>query len=484
MDEERTAKNAEDKTNEINGGADIDERISTQTCVETEDADDPFFSTEQARVPVNAPIRGGKGTRFWKKIVVPLVSILAAACVGAFGMWMSLDPQMRALIKVKRKIQSNYYQDVTDEEFYDVIFDAVNNDLLDAYSWYMTADEYAESKVSAQGNRSGFGLSFTSADAERLRISKVSGNSPAETAGIVSGEYILAGGKTSEALTTFAEYADFSAFVGSCETDETVYLRLKGADGERTVAIARAEYAENYVYYRTKEKAYRFCGEAALDFTEGGTPLTALADDVGYLRLTSFNGNAAKQVQIAMQQFRKDGKQRLVLDLRGNGGGYMHILQTIAQYFCKTATEAKPLVSVADYNGKTQSFLANGNVYNEYFSAESRICILADSNTASASECLLGAMLDYQTIAYSDICLSKRNGVAKTFGKGIMQTTFPLPFGQDAIKLTTARVLWPKSGNCIHGIGILPSDGALCVEENETDDIEIAAAIVQLGLDR
>lgn len=479
---ERTVENTEEKANSEN----VAEKIVTGENV------DERIEAERTRSPLSsADLTNGTKHAYekrellpWQKIVMLLVALFAAACVGALGTWYSLDPQMRSLIKIKRKIQSEYYQDVSDEAFYSAIFSAVNDGLLDAYSWYMTADEYAATKTSAQGNRSGFGLSFTSADAELLRISRVSGNSPAETAGIVSGEYILSGSKTGETWTEFSEYDDFSEFVGACATDERVYLRLKNAVGERTVALARAEYVENYVYYRTKTKSYRFEGDAALDFVEGGMPLTTLADDVGYLRLTSFNGNAARQVQIAMERFRADGKKRLVLDLRGNGGGYMHILQTIAQYFCKTATEKQPLVSVADYNGKTQSFLADGNFYHEYFSADSRICVLADSNSASASECLLGAMLDYQTVEYGDICLSERNGVAKTYGKGIMQTTFPLPFGQDAIKLTTARVLWPTSGNCIHGVGILPSDGALTIEENEVDDFEIASAIVKLGLDR
>lgn len=418
----------------------------------------------------------------WMKFLMLGVTLIMTFLVGAFATWTSLDPEIRSLIKVKNKIDAEYFEEISDDKFYDVIFDAISNDLLDAYSWYMTEEEYADTKKAAQGNRSGFGMSFTTEDVATLRISRVGGNSPAENAGIVSGEKILGGGKTADTVTAFSTYDEFSSFVGTCATGEKVYLKLQGANGERLVEIARAAYVENYVYYRTKEKAYRFSGAQALDLVEGGLPLAALPSDTAYLRLTSFNGGAAKQVGKAMELFRTEGKKNLVLDLRGNGGGYMHILQTIAQYFCKTATDAKPLVSVADFNDHKQSFIADGNVYGKYFGSDSRVCVLADNNSASASECLLGAMLDYQTISYGDICLSERNGVAKTYGKGIMQTTFQLPFGRDAIKLTTARVLWPTSGNCIHGIGILPSDGAVTVSENANDDMEIAAAIQKLGL--
>ncbi len=86
--------------------------------------------------------------------------------------------------------------------------------------------------------------------------------------------------------------------------------------------------------------------------------------------------------------------------------------------------------------------------------------MLANYNTASASECLLGAMLDYGTIGYGDIYLSEIDGVARTYGKGIMQTTYYDYDGGYANKLTTAQIYWPLSDTCIHGRGILPEDGA------------------------
>ena len=109
---------------------------------------------------------------------------------------------------------------------------------------------------------------------------------------------------------------------------------------------------------------------------------------------------------------------------------------------------------------------------------QAKIKVLADDGTASASECLLGCMLDYGAISYTDICLIERGGVAKTYGKGIMQSTFPFGLGNtDAIKLTTAQIFWPKSENCIHGRGILPADGAKSVKENYQKDGEILSAL-------
>ena len=138
------------------------------------------------------------------------------------------------------------------------------------------------------------------------------------------------------------------------------------------------------------------------------------------------------------------------------------------------------MVAVAEYQTKKEKFAADGNYFYDYFSEDSRICVLADSMTASASECLIGSMIDYGAIAYADICLSYRNGVAKTYGKGIMQTTYPYLLTGDALRLTTAKIVWPKSGRCIHGIGVLPTDGAITVEENYVGDVEIADAVSKL----
>ena len=178
-----------------------------------------------------------------------------------------------------------------------------------------------------------------------------------------------------------------------------------------------------------------------------------------------------------------DGKTDLVLDLRGNGGGYLDIMQEIASFFCKNARSSSPVAAIAKYgNGKVEEFTATGNFYTRYFKQESRICVLADGNTASAAECLIGCMVDYGATTYADICLISRGGVAKTFGKGIMQTTYLLsPVKKDAVKLTTAKMYWPVSNTCIHGRGVLAEDGTkVALEDYATMDGELINALGKL----
>ena len=432
-----------------------------------------------ASVRPQPPKRRKKG---WTAIGIAL-ALLATYFLGFFSYSMTLDKQMRSLIKTKEAIQDLYYDDVTDERFYGVLFNAINEDLLDDYSAYMNADEFAAFLADAEGLFSGLGLTFSTRDKDgnpQLLITRVSGNSPAEEAGVVEGSYVVGYGASEETLTYRQDYETFLQFVTQRKEGEEFLLALQKDGKEEKVSVATKSFTENYVFYRTNKTAYRFVGEDALTETEWNNPLSQLDDDTAYIRLTLFNGNAAKQFQLAMKRFLQEGKKNLVLDLRENGGGYMEILQEIASYFCKNATSKNPLVAKAKYkNGDEDKFYCVGNYYSSYFAQDSKIYLLADGNTASASECLIGCMLDYGTLGYGDICLSYRGDTAKTYGKGVMQTTYPLTLigEMDAVKLTTAKIFWPTSDNCIHGRGILPEDNCLTVAENYQKDAEILAAI-------
>ncbi len=425
-----------------------------------------------------------------KQRVIACVVAGAIALCSFFGGWLvnylTWDKEMRSLARLKNRIQKSYFEEVTDEEFYGVLFSAVNERILDDYSWYMTKEEYAQTRAQAKGEQSGLGLVFVSGAAgiEEMRVIRVSANSPAEKAGIVAGEYIVGYGM-SEAVEKIENkvqegesyFEHFATFIDGRKTGETMYLQLRGIDGaERVLPIAKDKYVENYVFYRTNEKEYGFDSDNKA--FERGNALAALPDNAAYIRLTQFNGKAAEQFDSAMEIFDKENKQTLVLDLRGNGGGYLDIMLEIASYFCKNSDKRKPLAAIADYGESREKFYATGNCYDDYFSENSRIFVLVDNQTASASECLLGVMIDYGAIEYKNICIAQRGNEVKTYGKGIMQTTYPLTgiYG-DAVKLTTARILWPVSENCIHARGILPADGALQVAENIDFEVETKNAL-------
>ena len=425
-------------------------------------------------------------TKEKKRGKIGRVVATALACVlffggGAASVWFSLDKEIRTLIKVKNTIDEEYYKEIDDEAFYDAIFDAVNGQ-LDDYSEYMTASEYTQSSNSLNGKHIGVGVSFYKSDIEqgKMKIAKVSGNSPADNAGLLAGDCITGFGKTPESLTLSEDYDAFVAFLDTCAEGETLYLQAQRGEENVLVSLSRQSFVENYVFYRSKTTSYGFTGKDATTLTERTDALTCLPDDTAYIRLARFGGEAVESFGIAMSVFKEEGKKNLVVDLRGNGGGYMSVMQGIASYFCKNSNERKPVAAVADYGEKEEVFKAQENYYWDYFKDESRVYILADSNSASASECLIGVMVDYGAARYEDICLVERNGVAKTYGKGIMQAYFPLNLSGDKIKLTTARVCWPVTKTCIHDRGVLPEDGAKTSAEYAVAEEELSAAISAL----
>ena len=435
------------------------------------------------RIP--APAEQIKKTKVWR-MVASIVGVVAIAAisfsVGLCVSWFSLDSRMRTLIEVKKKIDKYYYEEISDERFYDALFGVINEELLDDYSGYMTPEEFAALTSDSDGNRTGVGLVIsptTTSGEDQMLILRVCGNSPAEEVGIKAGSYVIGFGATEDTLVLSESYDAFSAFLQDYGEGEQFFIRVQENGVAKNVQLSRKAYVENYVFYRSKTSAYAFSTEVGCAPIESENVLSCLDDDTAYIRIVQFTGNTTRAFANAMRIFKEEGKTNLVLDLRGNGGGYMTAAQSVASYFCKTAKGENPVMAIADYGDKTEKFYANGNAYNSFFNENSRIVVLADEGTASASECVIGAMLDYGTIGYEDICLTQTaDGVAKTFGKGIMQTTYFVNLvKRDAIKLTTAKILWPVSKTCIHGVGILSTQGTKTVARDYTGETELINAI-------
>ncbi|MBQ9118327.1 MAG: PDZ domain-containing protein [Clostridia bacterium] len=423
-----------------------------------------------------------------KKVLTGIIAVALAAVGFVVGLGVQplfMDAEMRSLMQIKNAIQDDYLYEVSDEMFYSTLFDAINDDLLDPYSKYMTKEEYAENLTAAEGQRSGIGVVYTTTEeGKKVYVDFVRGNSPAEDAGLQRGDRLVAVGSSQTQLTEVQSYQHFKELVLAQGYGVPFYLQYERGSALSTVSVANRTFAENYVYYRTGETSFAFTGAEATTMQEKNNPIVGLPEDVAYIRLTQFNGNAAQQFSSAMNLFKEEGKKRLVLDLRGNGGGYMDVLSSISSYFCKSATSFAPTVATAVYaDGDKEYFHANGNVYSRYFAEDSEIYLLADDGTASASECLIGCMVDYGALNLQNVCLFEKDGVAKTYGKGIMQTTYTFGAGDtDAIRLTTARIQWPISGRCIHGVGVTTADGCKSALYSFTQDGEVYAGLTALGI--
>lgn len=408
-----------------------------------------------------------------KKFLIAAAAVAAAALLflaGYFTYYLTMSGGLRSLLWVKDMVQDEYYEEVSDDEFWQAAIDGVM-DSLDAYSAYYTADEYDAVIDSDRGIRSGIGASFFSGTNKVYRIAL---NSPlffAAEGGVEAGMYLTGVGESESSLTLTDTYAKVSAALSSASGK--VVLRFSSVSASDTencvyVTVEPAVYTESHVLYASGGKAYAYllAGEEYVwtDVSAYVTVEEKVPEGAAYIQLTQFEGNAGNEFAEAARQYKEDGAKTLLFDLRNNGGGRLSVMQQIARYLCKDASAGSTVLEARYRSGRKELYTIDASLCETYF-AGSRIYAAGNGNTASASEALLGAMISYGTLGYGDIFVTQTAGEdsARTYGKGIMQTTFRNGATGEAIKLTTAEIYWPN-GVSIHGKGITAADGAAAVQ--------------------
>ena len=277
----------------------------------------------------------------------------------------------------------------------------------DPYAHFYDAESYAQLNASLQGHFSGVGLVLEDREDGPVIISVLDGT-PAAAAGITEGERIVeVDGKDMRDASTEQLVAEVK---GEAGTD--VQLTLDGGErGEYTVTITRAEIDVPMIESRLLE------------------------DGAGYVRLLQFTDDAGENVRTAATELLEQGADGIVLDLRGNPGGYLHEAVAVASVFI----EDGPVVSVQEREGERETFEAAGEAL------DVPLVVLVDEGSASASEIVAGAVKD----------LDRGELVGEqTFGKGTVQTIRGLSDGL-GVKFTTARYFTP-SGQSIEEVGITP----------------------------
>ena len=413
--------------------------------------------------PYEEPQKKKKPIKAW--YIVLAVLIAAVAFLGGwFGHYYSLDEEIRTFLWALKVSKNNYYREIDEKALYESLYDLLN---LDPYSQLFSADEYAAYEAEGQGQNIGIGISLTDETQDGVTIPRlfiIIEGSPAMVAGLRKGMYIFGFGN-GETLS-YGSSSELVEFIGRQNGEFTLRCGYeKDGSDAKNYTLKRANYQAAYVHYRDSEIASHFRYEGTTGKLERtDEPLAGLDDKTAYIRLDEFSGNAAAEFEACLALMKQRGREHLILDLRTDGGGYLSILNQIASHLLRNAKESSPVVAQTVYrSGRKSISRATGNDFYNYFQESSRVCILADEYTASASECLIGAMVDYGTVQFSDIYLREdESGVAKTYGKGIMQSHFRSASGA-AMKLTTAEIIWP-SGKSIHGVGVIPKDGAIPVK--------------------
>lgn len=305
------------------------------------------------------------------------------------------------------------------------IYKGLFNSLNDQYSTYMTKSEAKEWNSYVNGTFYGIGISFEKQGKNKFIIRKVISDSPAQSAGLKSGDIITAvNGKT----YTGAE-AVKKAMRG--KEGSKVVLTYTRDGSSKTVSITRAEITEDSVYS------------------------SILKGKIGYIWISSFAENTASDFKTELNSMENKNVKGLIIDLRQNGGGYMEQGIKIADMLLPECT----ITYVKDRNGK--------KTY--YNSKESRTklkyVLLVDKNTASTSEILASAIKDNKG--------GKLIGTT-TYGKGIIQEEYNFKDGS-AFKLTIQQYFSPK-GHKIHKVGVKP-DYVVNLKSGSSTDYQLNKAL-------
>ncbi|GAB7140644.1 S41 family peptidase [Deferribacterales bacterium RsTz2092] len=318
---------------------------------------------------------------------------------------------LESFAQVLGLIKSNYVENV-DESV--VMQGAIKGMLqeLDPHSSYFTASQYKSFMTDMKGEFGGLGMTVGMQSGALTVIAPIE-DTPAHRAGIRAGDYIIKIDDSSTANMSTDEAV--SLMRGKPRTSVTLTLVRKGEANPLILKIMRDIIKIKAVKYKM------------------------LPDNIGYVRLTSFQENSAAEIASALKDLEKQKSQGTMLDLRNNPGGSLVEAVNVVSLFVPAGRTA---VITKNRSGEQQPLMTRNLSHKD---TEHPLVILVDGGSASASEIVAGAMQDYKRAIVVG---------TTTFGKASVQTLFDLSTG-GAIKLTTARYYTPKNRS-IQGVGIMP----------------------------
>ena len=279
---------------------------------------------------------------------------------------------------------------------------------LDPHSMYISAKDYEQANEELNGNFCGIGISFQVME-DTINVIEVIPGGPSEKVGIANGDKIIS--------------VDGKNFTGEKINPNLVKEQLRGPKNSVVkLGVKRATSAKTLYFTVTR-------GDIPIKSVDAAYMIDK---NTGYVKVNQFGRNTYDEFVAALSVLKNEGAKRYIVDLRGNGGGYMEIAVAMANEFLP---KDNLIVSTKGrYKKNDTSVYSDGN--GSYQDAE--IVVLINEFSASASEIFAGAMQD-----------NDRGLVigARSFGKGLVQREFKLS-DNSAIRLTIARYYTP-TGRCI-----------------------------------
>lgn len=361
-----------------------------------------------------------------------LLILLATACWSPYANAKSTGDfyeELSRFNKVLSEINRKYVEDVNPSELTEAAIDGIRN-ILDPHTAVFSPKDYDDLKVNTEGEFGGIGITIAIRDNALTVISPLQGT-PAFNMGLRAGDRIIKiEGKATSGMALDKAVEKLRGKVG---TNVTITVAREGSAEPIDFTITRARIVMHAVPYSG-----------------------ILEGDIGYIKLAQFSQKTGSEVETAIKSLKSKGMKKLVLDLRYNPGGLLNQAIEVAELFLK---QGNVIVSTRGRTQKTESLASKNGI----LGPEVPLVVLVNEGSASASEIVSGAIQDWDR----GVIVGKTS-----FGKGSVQTIFPLDNQGHALKLTTAFYYLPK-GRCINK----PENGikglALQQDESEeSDDLE------------
>ena len=314
-----------------------------------------------------------------------------------------LNKDIQKFKEILTLIDRNYVDEVNTT---DLVEDAIEHMLskLDPHSYYISAEDKVEANEDLQGNFEGIGVEFNIFQDTIVVVTPLSGG-PSEALGIMSGDQIIK--------------IDGKEVAGVGFTNRDVQKHLKGPKGSKvTVSVKRGNKKSLIDFEIIRDKIPTTSVDASY----------MIDDKIGYIKISRFAATTYEEFHEALKGLLDQGMKKLILDLQGNGGGYMNHAINIADEFIKGD---KKIVYTL---GKESRFNSQAFGQRKGLFEEGELIVLINEGSASASEIVTGALQDNDRA----LIVGRRS-----FGKGLVQAPIDLSDGSE-VRLTISRYYTPS----------------------------------------
>lgn len=319
----------------------------------------------------------------------------------------------KKVLEIREMLYRWYDGEIDDSKLAEGAIKGMVSSLGDQYTYYMNGKEFSDFKEKSQGNYMGIGIQVAAKDGKIVVIAPIQGG-PAEKAGIKTGDIIL----------------------------KVNGEPVSGNELDKAVSMMKGTTKENIKLTLYREGKGEFDVDVMRDVIKTVNVKSEMIDgDIGYIEVLAFDEGTAKDFETQLKALEDKGMKGLILDLRGNPGGFMKECVDLVSNF---VPKDKVIVSTIDKYGNKEESVSKGGI-----AQGMPLVVLIDGGTASASEIVAGAIRDYD--------LGTLVGTT-SFGKGIVQVVLD-KIGQEkdgtALKVTISKYYTPNGEN-IHKKGIAP----------------------------